>query len=53
VNQKLFEKIIGDFDVAKQARRAARNRAQKAPATRKIEDKRRKPEKHKKREAGL
>ena len=35
-------------DNGKEARRAARNKAAKPPATRKIGDKRRKPAKHKK-----
>lgn len=40
--------LTGTFDQATNARRVARNRAQKPGATRKIEDKRRKPEKHRK-----
>jgi hypothetical protein len=36
------------IDAGNEARRAARNKAAKPPATRKIADKRRKPEKHKK-----
>lgn len=36
------------FDKGIEARRAARNKAAKPPATRKIGDKRRKPAKHKK-----
>lgn len=39
---------VEHIDAGKEARRVARNKAAKAPATRKIEDKRRKPEKHKK-----
>jgi len=40
--------LTGTFDQATNARRVARNRAQKPGATRKIEDKRRKPAKHRK-----
>ena len=36
------------FDVGNEARRVARNKAEKPPATRKIGDKRNKPPKHKK-----
>jgi hypothetical protein len=39
-------KLTGVFDQATNARRVARNQAQKPGATRKIEDKRRKPPKH-------
>jgi hypothetical protein len=37
-----------EMNQGKEARRHARRAAAKAPSTRKIEDKRRKPEKHKK-----
>lgn len=40
--------LSGVFDQATNARRVARNQAQKPGATRKIEDKRSKPEKHRK-----
>lgn len=41
--------LTGVFDQATNARRVARNRAQKPGATRKIEDKRRKAPRHSKR----
>ena len=40
--------LKGTFDQSTNARRVARNRAQKPGATRKIEDKRNKPDKHRK-----
>jgi hypothetical protein len=39
-------KLTGTFDQATNARRVARNRAQKPGATRRIEDKRSKAQKH-------
>jgi hypothetical protein len=39
-------KLIGTFDQSTNARRVARNQAQKPGATRKIEDKRNRPVKH-------
>ena len=42
------ETFFGTIDAGKEARRVARNKAQKPPATRKVADKRRKPTKHSK-----
>lgn len=48
MKKKLFDAIIVGFDTAKEARRAARKHAAKPPATRKIQDKRKKAPKHRK-----